>query len=45
MESRQEPSLEVLVLRGVDSYMAVVLMSGESFLASMAPGYPRLQQH
>ncbi len=29
MESRDEPPLEVLVLRGVDGYMAVVLMSGE----------------
>jgi len=29
MESRHDPSLEVLVLRGVDGYMAVVLMSGE----------------
>jgi hypothetical protein len=29
MESRQDPSLEVLVLRGVDGYLAVVLMSGE----------------
>jgi hypothetical protein len=29
MESRDEPPMEVLVLRGVDGYMAVVLMSGE----------------
>jgi hypothetical protein len=29
MERPEEPSLEVIVLRGVDGYMAVVLMSGE----------------
>ena len=29
MERPEEPPLEVIVLRGVDGYMAAVLMSGE----------------
>ena len=30
MDRPAEPPLEVLVLRGVDAFMAVVLMSGET---------------